>query len=123
MHHQAAGAVVLYAFDLLHRDGTDFVRKPIEERRAALAEAAQGSSLLLSEALPGTPRQIESAVRTLGLERVVAKRRGSQYEPGKRSDAGIKVKFNRRQELVVGGYRRAHPVSIRCSSATTRAAA
>jgi bifunctional non-homologous end joining protein LigD len=105
LHHQAAGAVVLYTFDLLHCDGTDFVKKPIEERRAALADAAQGSALLLSETLPGTPRQIERAVRNLGLEGIVAKRRGSRYEPGKRSDAWIKVKFNRRQEFVVGGYR------------------
>jgi bifunctional non-homologous end joining protein LigD len=63
----------------------------------------------LSEPLPGTPAQIEAAVRALGLEGVVAKRRDSRYEPGKRSDAWIKVKFNRRQEFVIGGYKPAAP--------------
>jgi ATP-dependent DNA ligase len=41
--------------------------------------------------------------RTEGAER--AKRLDSLYEPGKRSDAWIKVKFSKRQELVVGGYK------------------
>jgi ATP-dependent DNA ligase len=36
---------------------------------------------------------------------VVAKRRNSRYEPGKRSRSWVKVKFNRRQEFVVGGYK------------------
>jgi bifunctional non-homologous end joining protein LigD len=36
---------------------------------------------------------------------VIAKRRDSRYEPGKRSRSWVKVKFNRRQELVVGGFK------------------
>ena len=58
-----------------------------------------------SEPLPGTPLQIEAAVRKLKLEGVVAKRRDSQYEPGKRGRAWVKVKFNRRQEFVIGGFK------------------
>jgi len=54
--------------------------------------------------LPGTPAQIEKAVRQLHLEGVVAKRRDSRYESGKRSKFWVKVKFNRRQEFVIGGY-------------------
>ena len=61
--------------------------------------------MLLSDALPGSARQIESAVCRLQLEGVVAKRRRSIYEPGKRSDAWIKVRFAQHQELVVGGYK------------------
>jgi ATP-dependent DNA ligase len=64
-----------------------------------------GSRLLHSEPLPGTPTQIEKAVRELHLEGVVAKRRNSRYEPGKRSRSWVKVKFNRRQEFVVGGFK------------------
>jgi ATP-dependent DNA ligase len=36
---------------------------------------------------------------------VVAKRRDLRYEPGKRGRSWVKVKFNRRQEFVVGGYK------------------
>jgi bifunctional non-homologous end joining protein LigD len=39
------------------------------------------------------------------LEGVIAKRRLSHYEPGRRSHAWIKVKFNRRQEFVIGGLK------------------
>jgi bifunctional non-homologous end joining protein LigD len=59
----------------------------------------------LSEPLPGTPDEIASAVRALGLEGVVAKKRRSTYTPGRRSDAWIKVRFAQHQELVIGGYK------------------
>jgi ATP-dependent DNA ligase len=44
-------------------------------------------------------------VRRLHLEGVVAKRRDSRYEPGKRTGAWVKVKFSPRQEFVVGGFK------------------
>jgi len=105
LHHQSARAVVFYAFDLLHLDGRDLMRAPLEERRRALARVVAGSGVLLNEALPGTPQQIEEAVRAVDLEGVVAKRRTSIYVPGKRSAAWVKVKFSARQEFVVGGYK------------------
>jgi bifunctional non-homologous end joining protein LigD len=36
---------------------------------------------------------------------VIAKRRRSIYEPGKRSDAWVKVRFAKHQEFVIGGYK------------------
>jgi bifunctional non-homologous end joining protein LigD len=41
----------------------------------------------------------------MNLEGVVAKRKDSRYEPGKRSDAWVKVRFAKRQEFVVGGFK------------------
>ena len=107
LHHAATEglALVFYAFDLLHRDGRNLTRLALDERRVALAETVDRSGLLLSEALPGTTSQIEAAVRGLHLEGVIAKRRRSPYEAGRRSDAWVKVKFARRQELVIGGFK------------------
>jgi DNA ligase D-like protein (predicted ligase) len=105
LHHQSAHVIVFYAFDLLHLNGRDLMRLPLDERRAALAPVLAGTDLLHSEPLPGTPVQIEEAVRGLQLEGVVAKRRQSVYEPGRRSPSWVKVKFNRRQEFVVGGFK------------------
>src|SRR6185436_1544683 len=85
LHHQAAHVVVYYAFDLLLLGGRDLTREPLDSRRKQLAAAVRGTSILLSEPLPGTPAQIERAVRELGLEGVVAKRRSSRYEAGRRS--------------------------------------
>ena len=105
LHHQAAHTVVYYAFDLLHLDGRDLTATPLDERRVLLATVLKGSRLLRSEPLPGTPEQIENAIRELRLEGVVAKRNASRYEPGKRSRSWVKVKFNQRQEFVVGGFK------------------
>ena len=105
LHHQAAHTLAYYAFDLLHVGGRDLLRTPLVDRRRELARVLQGSGVLNSEPLPGTPGQIEEAVRNLQLEGVVAKRATSIYEPGRRSKSWIKVKFNRRQEFVVGGYK------------------
>jgi bifunctional non-homologous end joining protein LigD len=64
-----------------------------------------GSGLLLSKPLPGSPQEIVEAVRALGLEGVIAKRKDSLYEPGERSDAWQKLKLENQQEFVIGGYR------------------
>jgi bifunctional non-homologous end joining protein LigD len=106
LHHHTKGVqIVYYAFDILHLDGRDLKNDPLELRREALARVVAGSSLFLSDALPGTAAAIQQAVRRLGLEGVVAKRRSSVYVPGKRTEAWLKVKFNRRQEFIVGGFK------------------
>lgn len=107
LHHAATEglSIVYYAFDLLHLNGRDLTRQPLDDRRAALREVVDGSGVLLSDPLPGTSEQIAAAVRALGLEGVVAKRRRSTYAPGRRSDAWVKVRFAKHQELVIGGFK------------------
>jgi bifunctional non-homologous end joining protein LigD len=100
---------VYYAFDVLEVERVPIIRQPLETRRDRLVSIATGSSVLLSEPLPGTVKQIERAVRRVGLEGVVAKRLGSIYRPGQRSDDWVKVKFSPRQEFVIGGYKPADP--------------
>ncbi|MGI8819476.1 MAG: non-homologous end-joining DNA ligase [Chthoniobacterales bacterium] len=98
--------VFFYVFDLLQRDGQDLLQAPIERRRAALHELLPEAAdpLRFSPLLDGTPAQIVDAVRSLGLEGVVGKRKGSSYEAGERSGAWIKHRTDRQQEFVIGGY-------------------
>jgi bifunctional non-homologous end joining protein LigD len=98
-------AVVYYAFDLLHLDGRDYRREPLEARRRALDALRLSFPLLQSKPLPGDVQDIEQAVRGAGLEGVVAKRIDSLYHPGRRSPSWIKVRFNKRQEFAIGGYK------------------
>jgi bifunctional non-homologous end joining protein LigD len=108
LQHRAAHpahAIAFYAFDLLHRDGKDLTRIPLVQRQAALAEIVKGSGVLLSAPLPGTASQVIDAVRGLGLEGVIAKRKDSKYDAGIRTDAWVKLKLDRQQEFVIGGYR------------------
>ena len=44
------------------------------------------------------------SVKAQGLEGLVAKRLDSRYEPGMRSGAWQKMRVNRGQEFVIGGY-------------------
>jgi bifunctional non-homologous end joining protein LigD len=97
--------IVFYAFDLLHVDGRDITRLPLEERKARLADVVRESGVLLSASLPGTAAQVISVVRGAGLEGVIAKRRASAYKAGLRTETWVKLKLDRQQEFVVGGYR------------------
>jgi ATP-dependent DNA ligase len=45
----------------------------------------------------------------LQLEGIIAKRKDSYYEPGKRNGAWVKYKINQSQEFVIGGYTPGHP--------------
>jgi bifunctional non-homologous end joining protein LigD len=98
-------AIAFYAFDLLYLDGKDLTSRPLDERRARLAEVVRGSALLLSTPLEGSASRVVEAVRALGLEGVVAKRRSSRYVPGERSADWLKLKLDKQQEFVAGGYR------------------
>jgi bifunctional non-homologous end joining protein LigD len=97
--------VVFYAFDLLHLGGSDYRAKRLHERQQALARLKFAAPILLSAPLPGRPEEIERVVRAAGLEGVVAKRLDSLYEPGIESRHWIKVRFHKRQEFVIGGYK------------------
>jgi len=97
--------IEFYAFDALHLQGHDLINQILERRRAILPEIVSDSGLLISDDLPGSAVEVVAAVRELGLEGIVAKRRDSLYEPGKRSGAWVKFKIQREQEFVVGGYR------------------
>ena len=99
--------VVFYVFDLMLLGGVDVRRRTLDERRALLerkvlpklAEPVRHSPPLAAP----LPVLIES-VKAQGLEGLVAKRRDSVYEPGLRSGAWMKMRVNRGQEFVIGGY-------------------
>ena len=97
--------IVFFAFDLLHLDGEDLTGQTVAVRKEKLASVVKGSRVQLSQNLPGRPGDIVDAVRKLGLEGVIAKRRASRYEAGRRSGAWVKLKLNLEQEFAVGGYK------------------
>ena len=97
--------IVFYAFDLVHLDGTDLTGVPLAQRKALLPKVIDGSGLLLSDAWPGPADRVIDAVRQLGLEGVIAKRKDSPYRAGLRTDTWVKLKLDRQQEFVIGGFR------------------
>jgi bifunctional non-homologous end joining protein LigD len=95
-----------YVFDLLVYRGKSVLGLSVESRRELLKLATRscGDAIRLSQDLPGSARKITNAEKKLGLEGIIAKQRGSVYEPNKRSGAWVKYRINRGQELVIGGY-------------------
>ena len=110
LHHRSAkpAAIRFFAFDLLHLNGKDLQAQPLTARRTALQKLLAGSDVDYSDELTGSPEDIVQAIAQVGLEGVVAKRRDSRYEPGKRSGAWQKFKVKLRQEFVIGGYKPEH---------------
>jgi len=99
--------MVFYAFDLLLLPGEDIRGLPPETRPKMLRTQLRPKfvePVRASESFNASADQLIRAVRDCGLEGVIAKRRDSFYEPGRRSGAWRKMRVNRRQEFVIGGY-------------------
>ena len=98
-----------FVFDLLNLDGRSLTSLPLEKRRTLLQRIIPEGPIQVSEALQGDPEAVLRGVRELGLEGVVAKRKDSQYDPGRRGGVWLKVKLNAEQEFVIGGWTKGNP--------------
>jgi bifunctional non-homologous end joining protein LigD len=98
--------IVFYAFDITNLDGRDLRRLPLEERKEILTEVASQFSdpLRVAATLDAKLTTLIPKMKKLGLEGIVAKRRGSRYESGKRATTWLKHRFNQVEEFVIGGY-------------------
>jgi bifunctional non-homologous end joining protein LigD len=106
-----AQAIQFYAFDLLIYKGRSLSGVALETRRELLTEAlrAVGDPIRFSEAFETAPADLIRAAKEQSLEGIIAKRKASIYEPGKRTGAWVKYRLNRGQEFVIGGYTPDHP--------------
>jgi len=100
-----ATRVEYWAFDLLYLDGRSLLRAKYQDRRKLLETLASGANLTVPELLSGDGAQALEHSRKHGWEGVVAKRRESSYQPGRRSASWIKDKHWNTQEVVIGGWR------------------
>jgi len=98
------GALVFYAFDLLHLDGWDLRPCVLVDRKAALHRVSDwGGMLRFSEHVVGSAAEVHRNAGLLGLEGIVCKRAGDPYRAG-RGGSWLKVKCSNREELVVLGW-------------------
>jgi bifunctional non-homologous end joining protein LigD len=100
-----ATRVEFWAFDLLYLDGRSLLRAKYLDRRKLLETLSGASDLIVPELLPGDGTQALEHSGKHGWEGVVAKRRDSSYQPGRRSASWIKDKHWNTQEVVIGGWR------------------
>jgi ATP-dependent DNA ligase len=103
----AATEIVYYVFDVMVLRGRDVMAETLDARRELLERhvvPVLADPVRYPGQLDASLRDLIASVKAQRLEGLVAKRRGSPYEPGLRSGAWRKMRINQGQELVIGGY-------------------
>lgn len=98
-----------YAFDLINLGGRDLRKLPLEARKevlkAFLGQAGASDPIRFSPAIDSDGETLIREVRRRKLEGIVAKRKKSFYETGKRSGQWVKYRTDNEQDFVIGGYK------------------
>jgi len=94
---------VFFCFDLLHFAGADLRGAPYADRRRWLEQCLLPSPHVQLVHAEEDGEQLYQAALASGFEGVIAKRRDSSYEAGKRSPSWLKIKPTKSAEFVVGG--------------------
>jgi bifunctional non-homologous end joining protein LigD len=106
MQNRGRGSrVEFWAFDVLYLDGRSLLRASYRDRRKVLEMLGAASDLIVPELLAGDGAQALEQSGKRGWEGVIAKRRDSTYQPGRRSSSWIKDKHWNTQEVVIGGWK------------------
>ena len=95
-----------FAFDLLHLDGHDLRRCPIEDRKMLLRDvigSAQCERVVYVDHVLGIGKELFEAVRQIGAEGIVSKRRGSLYRGGE-SREWLKTKCSETGVFAITGF-------------------
>ncbi len=106
-HGSSTGPVVYFLFDVMVLGGRSLRGEPLSERRQLLEEKVLPrlkEPVRCSATFDAPLADLTAAVRAQRLEGLVAKRRDSRYEPGLRSGAWQKMRINRGQPFVIGGF-------------------
>jgi len=102
---EANGAIYYYVFDLLWKDGKDLMQRPLSERRDLLKLLVRENEIIrFSENFEVSGIELFETVKIMGLEGIMAKKTDSFYTAGIRSRDWLKIKANKHQEMVIGGY-------------------
>jgi bifunctional non-homologous end joining protein LigD len=105
--HRKSSPAAIFIFDILMDGDEPLVHEPWEERRKRLEKrlAKRTSSIVrLVESQHGDGEKLLARARKEGWEGIIAKRTDARYEPGTRSRSWLKLKTDRQQEFVVGGW-------------------
>ncbi len=97
---------VCYVFDCLYLDGRPLINEPVERRREWMADAikvGKKSAYRVSQTIDDGEGLFEAA-KEAGLEGIMAKKLGSLYTPGRRSDTWLKIKTRNTMDCLIIGY-------------------
>lgn len=102
---EADGELIYYVFDILWYEGHDLKGLPLIERRKILETILPNQSQIqLSHTFDTSGIEFLAAAKRMGLEGIMAKRKNSLYHVNNRSADWLKIKANKKQEVVIGGF-------------------
>lgn len=105
---QSEGKLLFYAFDLLWYKGKDMTTLPLSDRKTVLQSIIPEGNPVIRIGYTTKHYGVDffNAAAKIGLEGIIAKRSDSRYFAGERSRDWLKIKLQKRQEVVIGGYTR-----------------
>ncbi|WP_149243469.1 DNA ligase D [Dyadobacter sp. 32] len=104
---EADGELLFYVFDVLWLDGKDLTGLTQQARNAILQTLIPKESNIRSGfSVEASGTDFFGVAKEMGLEGIIAKRSDSLYRPGERSKDWLKIKVQKRQEVVIAGYTR-----------------
>ncbi|RZM22915.1 MAG: DNA ligase D, partial [Pedobacter sp.] len=103
---EADGELVYYVFDLLWYEGKDLTELTLAERQALLAAVLpqDDDNIRLSKVFEANGTDFFRAAEKMGLEGIIAKKTSSTYAANARSKQWLKIKVQKRQEVVITGF-------------------
>ena len=102
---EADGDLIYYVFDILWLNGHDLQDLELQQRRDILRELIPADGIIrMSENFDTSATEFLAAAAEMGLEGIIAKKADSVYRQGQRGDEWLKIKSNKRHEVVIGGY-------------------
>jgi len=105
---EADGNLVYYVFDILWYEGKNLMDLPLFERQAILQDIlpTDDKRMRLSKVFAARGIEFFDAAEQVGLEGIMAKKADSRYTSDLRSKEWLKIKVQRRQEVVIAGFTR-----------------
>ena len=101
---KAKHPAVCYLFDCLYLDGRSIVNEPLTRRREWLQDVIRKDTpYRMSDGVEDGVAFYE-AVKKMGLEGIMAKRKDSSYLPGKRTESWLKLKAQNTAECLIIGF-------------------
>ena len=103
---EADGNLVFYIFDILWYEGKNLMGFPLSERQAVLQSIlpTDNDHIRQSKVFDANGIDFFHVAERMGLEGIIAKKADSTYTSDLRSREWLKIKVQRRQEVVIAGF-------------------
>src|SRR6188508_1629833 len=102
---EADGSLFYYVFDILWLNSYDLKSLPLTKRREILKDNLPNENIIrLSENFETSAVEFLAETSKMGMEGIMAKKEDRVYIEGERTREWIKIKSNKRHEVVIGGF-------------------